>query len=126
LEITTRRFRRFEVVALHGELDLAGAPELRSRLHAACKAGDNLLILDMAELAFTDSTGLSILVEYHMKTKTAGGGLVLSGVRPPVARVFAITGLHSELRIADGLEDAAAALERIGPEPDVRPRAAGI
>jgi anti-sigma B factor antagonist len=118
LEISTHRYRRFEVVALRGELDLAGAAELRSHLRAACRANNDRQILDMEELAFIDSTGLSILVEFHLKTKAAGGGLILSGVQPAVARVFGITGLHGELRMADRVADAAAALERIGSGPD--------
>jgi anti-sigma B factor antagonist len=126
LEITTRRYRRFEVVALHGELDLAGAAELRSHLREACKTNNDRQILDLEDLAFIDSTGLSILVEFHLKTKAAGGGLILTGVQPAVARVFGITGLHNELRTADGLADAATELERIGREPGARPEGAEV
>ena len=121
LEITTRRHRRFDIVALRGELDLAGAADLRARLRAACKANNDLLILDMTELEFTDSTGLAILVEYHSKTKTSGGGMVLTGVRPTVARVLGITGLDRELTITDRLDDAVAALERLDREPPEQP-----
>lgn len=116
LGISIHRYRRLDIVGLSGELDLAGAPDLRNHLRTAAKANNDLLIVDLAELAFTDSTGLSILVEFHMKTKTAGGGMVLVAPRHAVARVLAITGLNRELRIVDELDEAVAALQPGGRE----------
>jgi anti-sigma B factor antagonist len=117
LEISTRRLAGYGVVAVRGELDVAGAPDLRTALRTACRDGEDMVILDLAELTFTDSSGLSILVEYHAKTKAAGGAMILTGIQPFVARVLGITGLDRELRIAARPDDAAATLQQIEREP---------
>jgi anti-sigma B factor antagonist len=105
LEISTRRAGRHAVVGLRGELDLAGAAELRSRLRTACADAGGRVALELSELSFIDSTGLSILVEYHEKARAAGGRLVLVAPQPGVVRVFGVTGLDRHLMVCDRLED---------------------
>jgi anti-sigma B factor antagonist len=108
LEISNREHGRYAVVALRGELDLAGAAGLRDRLRAACDEHEGRVVLDLSELAFIDSTGLSILVEYHDKTRSAGGRLILLAPRPAVVKVLRITGLNERLTIRDRLDEVAA------------------
>jgi anti-sigma B factor antagonist len=105
LEISTREYERYAVVALRGELDLAGEPELRARLRTACDKSDGRVVLDLSELTFIDSTGLSILVEYHARTRAAGGLLILLAPRPAVVRILDITGLDERLTICDRLDE---------------------
>jgi anti-sigma B factor antagonist len=112
LQISTRHYRRVSVVALRGELDIAGAIDLRNHLRAASKASNDRLILDLSELTFIDSTGLAILVEYHAKTQASGGRLILAGVQPPVARVLGISGLNGRLNTSERLDDAITTLEQ--------------
>lgn len=105
LEISTRQDGAYAVVALYGELDLAAADGLRNRLRTACDENAGRVVLDLSELTFIDSTGLSILVEYHNKTRQAGGGLILLDPRPAVVRILDITGLIERLTIRDSLAD---------------------
>ena len=93
-------------MALRGELDLTGADELRARLRTVCEEYEGRVILDLSELTFIDSTGLSILVEYHQKTRAAGGRLALVAPRPAVVRVLGITGLGEHLKVCDHLDEA--------------------
>jgi anti-sigma B factor antagonist len=106
LEISVRRDGRYAVVSLRGELDLAGESALRERLRTACEESDGHVVLDLSEMTFIDSTGLSILVEYHAKTQAAGGRLILLAPRPAVVRIFDVTGLGERLTIRDSLEQA--------------------
>ena len=46
-----------------GELDIATAPELEMCLENLLSAEGTTLVLDLADLEFTDSTGLTVLVE---------------------------------------------------------------
>jgi anti-anti-sigma factor len=108
LEISTRQYERHAVVALRGELDLAGAGQLRARLRTACEENEGRVVLELSELAFVDSTGLAILVEYHEKTRVAGGRLTLVAPQPAVVRVLRITGLHELLKTCERLDDAVA------------------
>ena len=119
LEISTRQYGRYAVVTLRGELDLAGASGLRDRLRTACDESDGRVVLDLGELTFMDSTGLSILVEYHDRTRAAGGRLVLVAPRTAVVRVLDITGLDERLMICDRLDEVAAAVaEQAELDPD--------
>lgn len=104
------------MVTLRGELDLAGESELRDRLRTACDENDGRVVLDLGELSFIDSTGLSILVEYHARTRAAGGRLVLLAPRPTVVRILNITGLDERLTICDRLDDADEAMPSARPE----------
>lgn len=117
LEISTRKYDRYAVVTLRGELDLAGESGLRDRLRTACDENDGRVVLDLSELTFIDSTGLSILVEYHERTRAAGGRLVLLAPREAVVRILDITGLDERLTICDRLDEVAAvAAERDADE----------
>jgi anti-sigma B factor antagonist len=127
LEISTRRYRRYAVVALRGELDLAGASKLRDRLRSVCEEHEGRLVLELSELTFIDSTGLSILVEYQAKTQAAGGRLILLAPRPAVLRILDITGLDERLTICDRLDEfldgAAKDVDETGPPARVEEEA---
>jgi anti-sigma B factor antagonist len=51
------------VVSLAGELDLYNAEEVRSALLDACAAGPKVLVVDLEEVRFIDSTALGVLIE---------------------------------------------------------------
>src|SRR5438045_8436187 len=51
------------VVSLAGELDLYNAEEVRSALLEACAAEPEVLVVDLGEVRFIDSTALGVLIE---------------------------------------------------------------
>src|SRR6185437_16585852 len=51
------------VVSLAGELDLYNAEEVRSALLDACASEPHLLVVDLEEVRFIDSTALGVLIE---------------------------------------------------------------
>jgi anti-anti-sigma factor len=81
------------VIRLKGELDLATAPQLRHELAECANPGVGRIVLDLAELTFMDSVGLSILVAGHKKLKELGGTLVIQHTNARVQRVIEISGL---------------------------------
>jgi len=81
------------VVSLEGELDLAAAPQLRECLVALTENGATDIVLDVAQLEFIDSTGLSVLVMALNRTRAAGGSTVLRHPSHSVMRLLEITGL---------------------------------
>ena len=89
-------------VAVHGELDLATAPELDAEFErVAALDGLELVIVDLRELAFMDSAGLETLLKLDARTRAAD--VELAVVRGPraVERLFAVTQLDRRLRIVD-------------------------
>jgi anti-sigma B factor antagonist len=86
-----------------GELDLATAPELEEKVLAAVREADRVVILDLRELTFMDSTGVRTIVAAH---KAAGeNGTDLRVIRPrsdnPVTRVIEISGIDDALGLID-------------------------
>jgi anti-anti-sigma factor len=66
------------------------------------------LVVDCSELEFCDSTGLNVLLGARLKAEAEGGAVHLAGMRPPVARVFEITGAEAVFRVHDTLDAALA------------------
>jgi anti-anti-sigma factor len=81
------------VVAVGGELDLNTAPELLHALTRLVDEGRRTLIVDLAEVGFCDSSGLSVLVRARNRLDQLGGVMVLACATPIVARVLEVSGL---------------------------------
>jgi anti-sigma B factor antagonist len=79
------------VVVAVGELDMGTTPE---ELLLGAEAGrPDVLIVDLREISFIDSTGLHLLVRALDRAKSLGRRLVL--IEPPseILRAFEVTGL---------------------------------
>jgi anti-anti-sigma factor len=78
-------------LALYGELDLASADRLEDAIREAERGGLRIVI-DLSDLQFIDSTGLSVLVRAHTRSREDGQRL---SFRPSkheaVARLLALT-----------------------------------
>ncbi|RKT09453.1 anti-anti-sigma factor [Streptomyces sp. 1114.5] len=105
------------IVTVAGELDHDTADGLREALARPAVDGLERILIDLRDLRFCDSTGLNLLLRARLAAETAGLRLELAGLRPAVARLFAITGADSVLRIHPDLETALTA-----PGPAARPR----
>lgn len=88
-------------VALRGELDLATAPALHEYLSEFVTQGWIFITLDLAELRYIDSTGLSLLVMTQQRVKRMGGSLLVRHPTPTTLKLFATTGLTEILLGAD-------------------------
>lgn len=85
-----RRERRgpLPLLRVRGELDLLNAPRLLDRVREAIGSGSGSIAIDLTELAFIDSFGLSVLVTAKRQTAERGGQVYLLGVTGPVRRVL--------------------------------------
>jgi len=97
--LTVDREDRAEVAVLHlaGELDLSTAPTLDAAIDEVLGDGRTGIVLDLAEVTFCDSTGMSAFIRGHHLCTAAGGALRLTGATGVVARVLAISGLDTLL-----------------------------
>ncbi len=86
-----------------GELDIASSTELERVLDGLHET--QLVIIDLRALEFVDSTGLGVLVRAHQHALEHGNRVAL--VRGPgqVDRLLGLTGLESQLLIADTVEE---------------------
>ena len=83
------------VVRPHGDVDANCATALRETLLPQVQAGD--VVLDLSDVGFIDSSGVSVLVRAHRTAVAAGHGFAIRGAQGTVLKVFTALGLESVL-----------------------------
>src|SRR5690242_776403 len=89
---------------LRGELDAAAAPELSAKFDEACAAETTLLLVDLSELSFCDSSGVRVLVLAAARCARIGVDMRLVGTRSNVRRIFELTNTVELLNFANSGE----------------------
>ena len=84
-------------VWLSGELDLAGIPRFEHELECLQDRGQEVAVLDLAELAFIDAVGLHAVLAVGEPVSASRPPPALVGARPAVSRVFELVGLEYHL-----------------------------
>lgn len=100
LQVIVSRLDSTYEVRLLGELDLATATPLRDELSRLMSDGPTQVTVDMADLAFIDSTGLSVLISALKRLREQGGDMTLRSPTPGTRKVLEITGLTEIFAIA--------------------------
>ncbi len=97
------------VVALSGELDVAGAALLEHELdRVAADHEASRLVLDLRDLDFMDSTGLRLMVLADQRARADDRRLSVVRGQPDVQRVFEITRMTDRLDFIDSPAEAGA------------------
>ena len=78
---------------LCGEIDMFTAPHLREAVLCATRQFSTALQLDMADVAFMDSTGVEVLVATRRRIDLEGGRLKVLNPSRQVLRVLEVTGI---------------------------------
>jgi anti-sigma B factor antagonist len=111
LALTTLTEGDSTVVRIQGEIDLYTAPELRDYLVDLVRSGHHHVIVDMEDVEFIDSTGLSVLVNLLKRIRTHDGSLRLVCTHERITRLFRITVLPKAFPIHDTVAEAVAATD---------------
>jgi anti-anti-sigma factor len=90
-----------------GEIDRDSSKDLREAADRAVRRGRRHLILDLTEVTFCDSSGLSLFIDLHRQADSAGGWLRLAGARPQLRSMLRVTRLDQLLALYDTVEAAA-------------------
>lgn len=85
------------VVALAGELDIEGAADLRILFDMLVEDGHVDTLVDLRQLTFCDSVGLSALIHGYQVCTIAGGSFRATGDTGPVSRMLSLTGVRGLL-----------------------------
>jgi anti-anti-sigma factor len=88
------------LLAVSGELDIATAPELEQALDQIRPEQCKLLVVDLRDLQFMDSTGLSTLVRAHQRLSEQDCELTLVKGPAQIQRLLDLTGVTERLRLA--------------------------
>ena len=84
-----------------GELDLATAAELEAGLKQLESGAPAVLVLDLRELEFMDSTGLRTVIAADARARERGARLVVVRAPEEVDRVFRLTRMDQHLDLVD-------------------------
>ena len=106
-------------VHVEGELDIDTTPQLEQTLRDP-QSRARLIVLDMRELAFMDSSGVHAIDNASARARQLGRRLVLLRGPPDVDRVFTLTGNSADVENGElePVEPAVRALLRLGEEDD--------
>lgn len=105
LQIDVRSEQDRIVLCLHGELDLASTPLLQSEIESAEANDATLMVLDLDDLEFIDSTGLRIILAAHERSQERGQMLALTRGSQQVQRLMSITRVGEHLRIIESPDE---------------------
>jgi anti-sigma B factor antagonist len=101
LTIETRYERGLAHIVLAGEFDLAGIQKFEAELSKVEATAPAVLLIDLSDLDFMDSSGLRALVMADQRAKSAGRRLAIVPGPPAVRRVFEITQLDDRLDLVE-------------------------
>ena len=87
------------LVALAGELDASTVGELYEQLAKLRREGVEHVALNMAEVTFVDSTGLSVLVTLHKRLESVNGELIIFCPSVQLRRLLEVTALDRFLNV---------------------------
>ncbi|MGZ4311336.1 MAG: STAS domain-containing protein [Solirubrobacteraceae bacterium] len=90
-----------------GEIDLATAPLLKSRLVALLGEGFDRFVVDLSEVRYLDSTGLGVLIAFSRRL-TDEGAIVLAQPPASVSALLEITGLDATFQVFATADEAVA------------------
>lgn len=101
------------VLRIQGDIDMVSVPDVQRAFEGVLRRGVTNVVLDLAEVAYADSSALSLIVWMDRQLAPRDGRLVLAGASRNVARVLELSGLVGlapTLSAAEGTDDALAGL----------------
>ena len=109
LGVETTEYGGAAVLVLRGEIDIATAPQFRQAMVEAADRVGAVVVVDLDQVEFIDSTGLGVLVGGLKRARTSGGDLVLVCTQPRILRLLEVTRLDRALDVYESVAAAAAA-----------------
>ncbi len=99
------------VVALPAEIDVTNSGAVHADLAAACVPGIGVLVVDMSDTVFCDSSSVRVLVRAHRLAESMGIEFRLVVITKPVLRILELTGLTTVLRLYPSIDAAVGGAE---------------
>jgi anti-sigma B factor antagonist len=92
LSMVSRRVGDVHVLSLDGELDLATSPSIERELRRIEATEAGMILVDLADVTFIDSTGIRLLAAAAGRLRR-DGRLVINRPGPSVLRVLRMAGV---------------------------------
>lgn len=106
MKYTIDKKEQYSLLKLHEEkLDSSIAPSLKSELITIHAEGVKNIILDLGEVKYTDSSGLSALLVGNRVVQENGGIFILASLSDHTTKLIKISQLDSVLNILPTVEE---------------------
>lgn len=121
LEISVRAIEsdglRVGVLSLTGHLDFASAAEFTEKARAAIEEHGPYLVLDMADLEYVSSRGVSAMLDALGQAQSHGGALAAANLQSKVKQILSLLEVNEVLPCCDSVEEAIRCLSTRDREP---------
>jgi anti-sigma B factor antagonist len=88
------------ILRLCGELDQDTREILEPAVMAAVPTAEKV-VLDLGDLTFCDSSGLSMFLAAHDKAEANGHMLIIGNIPPNIAHLLKVTGIEHALNVTE-------------------------
>ena len=88
-------------VLVRGELDVATGPRVQEELRRAEGAGPSVLVLDLREVTFFDSTGLQLVLDADVRAREEGRAFVVLPGEGEPRRILTLADALDRLRLEE-------------------------
>ncbi|OOQ62026.1 STAS domain-containing protein [Mucilaginibacter pedocola] len=107
MKYTVDKHEKYILIKLNeSKLNSLITPQLKSELILINTEGQRNIVLDLSQVKFADSSGLSSLLVGHRLCKNANGSFILAGLNDAVARLVTISQLDNVLSVVPSCEEA--------------------
>ena len=106
MQVQVRQQGDTAIISVSGEVDLYTSPEVRKAITQQSGKKVPLIVVNLAEVEYMDSSGVATLVEGMQLTGKYKGGVRLVGLQPAVREVFELARLDRVFSIFDNEEQA--------------------
>ena len=107
MKFTVDKHEKYVLIKLNeNKLNSLISPQLKSELILTNTEGQRNIILDLANVKYSDSSGLSSLLVGHRICKNAEGTFILTGINENIARLITISQLENILTIVGTVDEA--------------------
>ncbi len=109
MDINVTKRGGVQVIRLRGPLRMGPAVDsLRQTMEEAVGNGDNRLVLNLAEVAMIDSSGIGLIVRFLASAKQRGGNIKLVQPSKFASQTLRLVGVLNLFEIFDTDDDAVA------------------
>jgi anti-anti-sigma factor len=113
--VDTQTTGRAVTLTLRGELDLVSSPILEGALDVACESGAELILVNLRQVEFMDSTGLHLLVTAQQRAHDSGRRFAVVRGGEHVQRLFDLSGIGDLLQVVDSPDELLEVDQTPGP-----------
>ncbi len=107
MKFTVDKHEKYVLIKLNeSKLNSIISPQLKSELILTNTEGQRNIILDLSNVKYSDSSGLSSVLVGHRICKNAEGSFILTGINENIARLIAISQLENILTIVGTVDEA--------------------